>query len=259
MGEVVPARTLADPTSPIPSYCASIVMTSTLRVRMCSLCVQVCRIYSIRRYIEMDSFSMMKPSMTQLYKKRLKSTGSHSAVSSCLTRSKSRTRHVLFYQIPGRSSTTSGPNSRLNTSPCGRSGTTLARRVALYFAWSGCIISTLWIPMLLGLAIFFYGLQLRYVALSVWERELACIQQLLIFLVWERERWAVVIFCWYITPTSVFFVINSYSASHGNWCTTNTLKQYNDSTVRGDGGSRVGEVRAGTTSPMPEHKGFKLQ
>ena len=29
--------------------------------------------------------------------------------------------------------------------------------------------------------------------------------------------------------------------------------------VRGDGGSRVGEVRAGTTSPMPEHKGFKLQ
>ena len=39
----------------------------------------------------------------------------------------------------------------------------------------------------------------------------------------------------------------------------NTLKQDNDSTVRGDGGSRVGEVRASTTSPMPEHKGFKLQ
>ena len=38
-----------------------------------------------------------------------------------------------------------------------------------------------------------------------------------------------------------------------------TLKQDNDSTVRGDGGSRVGEERAGTTSPMPEHKGFKLQ
>ena len=40
---------------------------------------------------------------------------------------------------------------------------------------------------------------------------------------------------------------------------SNTLKQDNDSTVRGDGGSRVGEVRAGTTSPMPEHKGFMLQ
>ena len=38
-----------------------------------------------------------------------------------------------------------------------------------------------------------------------------------------------------------------------------TLKQDNDSTVRGDGGSRVDEVRAGTTSPIPEHKGFKLQ
>ena len=37
----------------------------------------------------------------------------------------------------------------------------------------------------------------------------------------------------------------------------NTLKQDNDSTVRGDGGSRDGEVRAGTTSPMPEHKGDK--
>ena len=39
----------------------------------------------------------------------------------------------------------------------------------------------------------------------------------------------------------------------------NTLKQDTDSTLRGDGGSRVGEVRAGTTSPMPEHKGFMLQ
>ena len=37
------------------------------------------------------------------------------------------------------------------------------------------------------------------------------------------------------------------------------FEQDNDSTVRGDGGSRVGEERAGTTSPMPEHKGFKLQ
>ena len=37
------------------------------------------------------------------------------------------------------------------------------------------------------------------------------------------------------------------------------LKQDNNSTVRGDGGSRVGEVRAGTTSSMPEHKGFMLQ
>ena len=27
----------------------------------------------------------------------------------------------------------------------------------------------------------------------------------------------------------------------------------------GDGGCRVGEVRAGTTSPKPDHKGFKLQ
>ena len=35
-----------------------------------------------------------------------------------------------------------------------------------------------------------------------------------------------------------------------------TLKQDNYSTVRGDGGSRVGKVRAGTTSPMPNHKGF---
>ena len=40
----------------------------------------------------------------------------------------------------------------------------------------------------------------------------------------------------------------SYSASRDNWCT-----------VGGDGGCRVGEVRAGTTSPMPDHKGFKLQ
>ena len=42
--------------------------------------------------------------------------------------------------------------------------------------------------------------------------------------------------------------LNPYSASRDNWCT-----------VGGDGGCRVGEVRAGTTSPMPDHKGFKLQ
>ena len=43
-------------------------------------------------------------------------------------------------------------------------------------------------------------------------------------------------------------IFNSYSASHDNWCT-----------VGGGGGCRVGEVRAGTTFPMPDHKGFKLQ
>ena len=36
-----------------------------------------------------------------------------------------------------------------------------------------------------------------------------------------------------------------------------TFKQDNDSTVGGDGGCRVGKVRDGTTSPMPDHKGFK--
>ena len=36
-------------------------------------------------------------------------------------------------------------------------------------------------------------------------------------------------------------------------------KQYDYSTVGGDGGCRVGEVRAGTISPMPGHKGFKQQ
>ena len=38
-----------------------------------------------------------------------------------------------------------------------------------------------------------------------------------------------------------------------------TLKQDSYSTVGGDGGCGVDEVRAGTTSPMPDRKGFKLQ
>ena len=37
-----------------------------------------------------------------------------------------------------------------------------------------------------------------------------------------------------------------------------TFKQDNYSTLGGDGGCRVSEVRAGTASPMPDHKGFKL-
>ena len=51
-----------------------------------------------------------------------------------------------------------------------------------------------------------------------------------------------------ITLTLGLKAINSYSASCDNWCT-----------VGGNGGCRVGEVWAGTTSPMPDHKGFKLQ
>ena len=43
-------------------------------------------------------------------------------------------------------------------------------------------------------------------------------------------------------------IANSYSASCDNWCT-----------VGGDEGCRVGKVRAGSTSLMPDHKGFKLQ
>ena len=45
-----------------------------------------------------------------------------------------------------------------------------------------------------------------------------------------------------------YTTIDSYSASRNNWCT-----------VGGDGGCRVSEARAGATSPMPNHRGFKLQ
>ena len=57
--------------------------------------------------------------------------------------------------------------------------------------------------------------------------------------------------------TSIPF--NSYSASHDNWCTETLLNRVITAQCEGMGGSRVGEVRAGTTSPMPEHKGFVLQ
>ena len=57
---------------------------------------------------------------------------------------------------------------------------------------------------------------------------------------------------WHTLINNVHFyshnIINSYSASRDNWCT-----------VGGNGGCRVGEVLASTTSLMPDHKGFKLQ
>ena len=52
---------------------------------------------------------------------------------------------------------------------------------------------------------------------------------------------------------------NSYSASHDSWCTGTPLKQDTYSTVGGNGRCRVSEVRASITSPIPDHKGFKLQ
>ena len=65
----------------------------------------------------------------------------------------------------------------------------------------------------------------------------------------------------FMWPLSLVFAneLNSLSASHDNWCTGTLFNQDNYSTVGGDGGCRVGEVRAGTTSPMPNHKGFMLQ
>ena len=38
-------------------------------------------------------------------------------------------------------------------------------KIALYFAWSGVLITSLWIPMILGLIAFIYGLIKRYVVL----------------------------------------------------------------------------------------------
>ena len=38
-----------------------------------------------------------------------------------------------------------------------------------------------------------------------------------------------------------------------------TFKQDNYNTVGGHGGCRVGKAQAGTTSPMPDDKGLKLQ
>ena len=37
------------------------------------------------------------------------------------------------------------------------------------------------------------------------------------------------------------------------------LKQDDYSTVGGDGGCSVDDVQAGTTSPIPNHKGFKVE
>ena len=45
----------------------------------------------------------------------------------------------------------------------------------------------------------------------------------------------------------------------GSGLTLKVLVATIDAQWEGDGGCRVGEVRAGTTSPMPDHKGFKLQ
>ena len=51
----------------------------------------------------------------------------------------------------------------------------------------------------------------------------------------------------------------TYWQSHVHSILGDTFKQDNYSIVGGDGGCRVGELRAGTTSPFPNHKGFKLQ
>ena len=64
-----------------------------------------------------------------------------------------------------------------------------------------------------------------------------------------------------VSPYPGILLLNSYSASHDNWCTATLWNRIITAQCEGMGevGSASGEVRAGTTSPMPEHKGFKLQ
>ena len=52
MGEVVPARTSPTPTSPILSHCASIVVTSTVRVNL------VRKIWSIRHTMRHKAYKL---------------------------------------------------------------------------------------------------------------------------------------------------------------------------------------------------------
>ena len=57
---------------------------------------------------------------------------------------------------------------------------------------------------------------------------------------------------------SVALILTLKSASH-NWCTRIPLNRIITAQWEGMGGCRVGKVRAGTTSPMPDYKGFQLQ
>ena len=57
----------------------------------------------------------------------------------------------------------------------------------------------------------------------------------------------------------LLYHINSYSASHDNWCTATLWNRI--MTAQCEGMGEVGSARyePATTSPMPEHKGFMLQ
>uniref|UniRef100_A0A1I8HHK0 Anoctamin n=1 Tax=Macrostomum lignano TaxID=282301 RepID=A0A1I8HHK0_9PLAT len=56
-------------------------------------------------------------------------------------------------------------SSLVKYQPLDRVRNYFGEKVAFYFAWSGHMISMLWAPMLIGLAIFLYGLALRMMAL----------------------------------------------------------------------------------------------
>ena len=53
---------------------------------------------------------------------------------------------------------------------------------------------------------------------------------------------------WLRLSNTFTLINNSYSASHDNWCTGTLLNRIIAAQCGGDGGCRVGEVRAGTTS-----------
>ena len=40
-------------------------------------------------------------------------------------------------------------------------------KIAFYFAWSGTLVTTLWAPMIFGIAVFIYGLVERFVSCGI--------------------------------------------------------------------------------------------
>lgn len=47
-------------------------------------------------------------------------------------------------------------------------------KIAFYFAWSGTLVSTLWLPMIFGFAVFIYGLVERFVCSLTYNFKFIC-------------------------------------------------------------------------------------
>ena len=117
--------------------------------------------YLLHKGVYLDAFTLHDESITDPFEEELKESQGIFEDKNNLSKKHSASQTSLTYS-DARCDLNDTWTKFYKFQPLWKIRNYFGEKIAFYFAWSGLYISSLWLPMLLGLAIFIYGLYLRY-------------------------------------------------------------------------------------------------